>query len=153
MSTLAIEHDTEKERIMSALWAWIKRRPGLEFGNYGSVSNYRAELRGITRDKHDAEMLLRSVELASLTGAQLKAAFRAFSGRLSWDGEKLDYCAGQYWPTEYRRAVCAVAACALWDHYREDFAKDAKENESAGDAIRRNFKRLFGKRMQTRWFD
>lgn len=29
------------------------------------------------------------------------------------------YCTGQYFPTEYRRAVCAVLASALWDYVRE----------------------------------
>jgi hypothetical protein len=30
----------------------------------------------------------------------------------------IDYCTGQYWPTEYRRAVCAVLASALWEYTR-----------------------------------
>jgi hypothetical protein len=65
----------------------------------------------------------------------------------------LDYCTGQYWPTEYRAAVCAVCASALWDYYREDFAKAANPGESPGDAIRRKFRRQFGAAMQRRWFD
>jgi hypothetical protein len=34
-------------------------------------------------------------------------------------GVSLDYCTGQYWPTEYRAAVCAVLASLLWAHARE----------------------------------
>lgn len=143
----------EKSRILTALYAWIKQRPGLEYGNYGEPVSYRAELRSITKDLHDARTLLRAVELSSLNADQLKAAFSAFSGRLSWDGKRLDYCTGQYWPTEYRRAVAAVCASALWEHYREGFATSAKKDESPGSAIRRNFKRLYGRRMQTTWFD
>lgn len=31
----------------------------------------------------------------------------------------LEYCAGQYWPTEYRAAACAVLASALWSYKRD----------------------------------
>ena len=112
---------TDKQAIISALAAWIKQRPGLEYGNYGDPVSYRAELRGINRDLQDARTLLRAVELLSIDGEALARAFqRAFSGRLSWDGARLDYCTGQYWPTEYRRAACAVLASALWDYYRDN---------------------------------
>ena len=30
-----------KQQIITALQGWIAQRPGLEFGNYGNVSNYR----------------------------------------------------------------------------------------------------------------
>lgn len=111
---------SERENILSALSAWVRQRPGLEFGNYGDVSAYRSEMRSITKDLHHAETLLAAVAWReSITAADLKAAFRAFSGRLTWDGKKLSYCAGQYWPTEYRKAVCAVLSQALWDYYRD----------------------------------
>jgi hypothetical protein len=38
---------------------------------------------------------------------------------LSWDGKRLDYTTGQYWPTEYRRAAAAVLASALWSYWRD----------------------------------
>jgi hypothetical protein len=150
-----------KNQIITLLDAWIRQRPGLEFGNYGDVTAYRSESRRIQRQLRDARELLLAAELAlGMTGEQLAAAFpRAYSGRLTlaphtkpgtW---RLDYCTGQYWPTEYRAAVCAVLASALWDYYREDFAASAKPGESPGDAIRRNFRRKFGATMQKRWFD
>lgn len=139
---------------------------------------YRAEVRSIGLDLQDARQLLRAVELSGITAEELAAAFpRAYSGRLElqyragkvmqWvrvrdlpagypfadDSQfRLDYCTGQYWPTEYRRAACAVLAAALWDYYREDFAKSAKDGESDGDAIRRNFRRNYGRRIAWRWF-
>lgn len=147
----------EKAVIIRALYRWVRQRPGLEFCNYGDVSAYRSEMRGITKDRHDAEALIRAVELSSMTATVLKGAFRAYSGRLQWvekDGKAyLDYCTGQYWPTEYRRAVAAVCATALWDWYREDYAAQAKDGESPGSAIRRRFRETWGKRMQERWFD
>jgi hypothetical protein len=145
--------DQERATILAAMGKWISQRPGLDFNNYGNVPAYRAELRSITRDLADARTLLRAVELSSMDTETLKGGFRAFCGRLSWDGQQLDYCTGQYWPTEYRRAVAAVLAAALWDWYREDFAAAAKPGESAGDAIRRQFKRQYGLSMARRWFD
>ena len=162
----------EKQAIVAALYNWIKQRPGLEYGNYGEPTSYRAEIRSITKDLHDARLLLRHVELSSVTADQLKTAFRAFSGRLSCTVKPvyasgkvavipghvigytatLDYCTGQYWPTEYRRAAAAVCASALWDHYREGYAASAKKDESPGDAIRRNFRREYGRNFQERWF-
>ena len=147
-----------KQLILASLNAFARQRPGLEFGNYGEIKAYRAELRSIARDLHDCKTLLRAVELSSVDAETLKGAFRAFSGRLSIvtrdDGRiALDYCTGQYFPTEYRKAVCAVCAAALWDHYRDDFAASAKDGESPGSAIRRNFLRMFGRSIAKRWFN
>jgi len=158
----------KKEQIITALYAFIRQRPGLEFGNYGDVSAYRSEMRSITKDRHHAEALLRAVELSSITAEQLEAAFSAFSGRLTltWrdDGAaRLSYCAGQYWPTEYRRAVCAVCAQALWTYKRDQCmpAPDADRGgmadtyggQSAGDWLRSRFRREFGASIAKRWFN
>lgn len=144
-----------KEVILTALRAWINQRPGLEYVNYGEPTSYRAELRGITRDKKDAQTLLTAVELSAVTVDQLKEGFRAYSGRLTWEedgkgGGRLVYCTGQYWPTEYRKAACAVLAQALWDEARAAIPDGA---EKPGDVIRGNFRRMFGRVMQARWFD
>src|SRR3990167_2920520 len=109
-----------KEQIITALRAFINQRPGLEFVNYGDWKAYRAELRQITKDRAQALELLRAVEWRdSITAEELIAAFpRAYSGRLTLTDKGgaavLDYCTGQYFPTEYRRAACAVLAQALW---------------------------------------
>lgn len=141
--------------ILAALRAWIDQRPGLEYGNYGDPVSYRAELRGITRDKRDAQTLLTAVELSPVTVDQLKAGFRAYSGRLTWNedgkgGGRLSYCTGQYWPTEYRQAACACLAAALWDAARVALPEGT---DKPGDALRARFKRLFGRSIQRRWFD
>ncbi len=143
----------EKAKMLAALYAWIVQRPGLEFGNYGEVRAYRAEMRGITRSLHDARTLLRAVELSGMPANVLRGAFRAYGGRLSWDGHRLEYVTGQYWPTEYRCAACAVAAAALWDWYRESYAAAARDGESAGSAIRRRFRQAFGASLAKRWFN
>lgn len=144
-----------KETILSGLRAWIDQRPGLEYVNYGDPVSYRAELRGITRDKRDAQTLLAAVELSPVTVDQLKEGFRAYSGRLTWEddgkgGGRLSYCTGQYWPTEYRKAACAVLAAALWDEARESLPKDTPQ---PGNVMRARFQHLFGRSIQKRWLD
>jgi hypothetical protein len=185
-----------KEHILTALRSFINQRPGLEFANYGEISAYRSELRQITKDRRDALELLNAVALREpITAADLLAAFpRAYSGRLSIteaaDGRAvLDYCTGQYWPTEYRKAVCAVLSQCLWGWVREgcmpaptyklgdgvSFKSKREASEyaemmhstqncvlgieekydgvSAGDYIRRFFRREFGRSIASRWFN
>lgn len=158
-----MKQDKERAAILAALDQWIRQRPGLDYGNYGDPASYRAEVRSIGRDLQDARALLRYVELReSISGKMLKEAFRAFSGRLTWDGKKLDYCTGQYWPTEYRRAACAVLSQAIWDWLRDEcmpkpFVTTSGEKTynglSAGDYIRKAARRELGRRIQSRWMD
>lgn len=164
---------TEKAAIIAALRQWIEQRPGLEPANYfsgGSMEqwrqdrrNYDSERRAIYRDLQDARTLLRAVEWReSVTADMLVAAFRdAYSGRLSLrlyftGGEpcaELTYCTGQYWPTEYRKAACAVLASALWAYFRDGGGASMSPGVSAGDSIRNAARREFGARMAARWFD
>lgn len=175
------------DQILSALRAFARQRPGIDPRNYISHWSddrgrkaYNAERRAVLRDLRDAERLLDHFLTRALPVETLREAFRAYSGRLTLsatpEGDaRLDYCTGQYFPTEYRRAVCAVLSQALWDAHREDFAasarccrrhrevvgngeglpfhRDCAACESAGDAIRRNWRRVFGARFARRWFD
>ena len=142
------EDAAKKAVIVDALGVWIRQRPGLLWGNYGNHASYQSELRGITRDLHDARSLLRYVEASQITGEALAGAFRhAFSGRLSWDGAKLDYCTGQYWPTEYRKAAAAVLASAIWSYWR-----DGLTGENIGDRLRKSARNTFGRGLASRWF-
>ena len=117
-----------KNEIINALRTFAQKRPQLEYCNYGNPSSYRQESRAITKDLHHARQLLRKVELSSITAQDIvNASSEAFSGRLTIipansynDKIKVEYCTGQYFPTEYRKAVCAVLARALWNHWRED---------------------------------
>jgi hypothetical protein len=152
-----------KQDIINALYTFAHKRPGLEPGNY--ISDWRdvegrrayaAESRSITKDLREARVLLRQVELSGISADQLiDAARRAFSGRLSINqndkGEVIiDYCTGQYWPTEYRRAVCAVLASALWYHRRDDVPAHV---ENKGQYLRNRFAKEYGRGLASRWFN
>jgi hypothetical protein len=168
----------DKQTICAMLRVWINQRPGLDFANYGDIKTYRSALRSITKDRAEALQLLRAVELRdSITAEMMVAAFpRAYSGRLRLEKREkdgkwvLDYCTGQYWPTEYRRAACAVLASVLWDWvrstsmpqptYKQHGSADDRpmrteelyDGISAGDWLRRYFRREFGRGIASRWF-
>ena len=150
-----------KSKLIEALHHWINQRPGLEPGNYISGwddtagrSAYRSESRSITRDAHDARYFLDYVAIRdSITAEQiLDAAKHNFSGRLSiepdGDGFRVDYCTGQYWPTEYRKAAAAVLRGAIWDWLRE-----GKQKTDDADTIRKAARREFPASIARRWFN
>lgn len=136
-----------KETIIAALYKWTAQRPGLEFVNYGDVSAYRAEMRRITRQRRDAEALIRYCEIRdSITADDLRGALS--SGRLTWaedgkGGGSLDYCTGQYWPTEYRAAVSRALSGLLWARFRDDASEgwtvEYSGSGSIGGTVRRTF--------------
>ena len=142
---------TEKSMILASLSYFIAKRPRLEFGNYGDRFFYNQELRSIRKDLKHARVLIEKVSDSSIPVDVLKEAFRsAYAGRLSWDGFELDYTTGQYWPTEYRKAVCAVCAQALWNWYGSDIPYDV---ENRGDKVRAIFQRMFPRQIALKWFN
>lgn len=151
-----------KAQILTALEAFVAQRPGIEPGNYSDAKSYRSESRSVTRDRHDAEKLIRFCAIYNVTEEQLREAFGTFSGRLTLtehgDGSvSLDYCTGQYFPTEYRKAVCAVLGTALFDFVRANqsaaFAAGERTKPVDGDSIRAGVRKLIGARLQRRWVD
>lgn len=142
-----------RETILNALDDFAKQRPGLDPRNYDRAG-YRHDSRMITQDYRDAMELLSAVRRLDIGERTLRDAFRAFSGRLSLiehAGQlvRLDYCTGQYWPTEYRRAVCAVLRSALWDYWRSDIPEGT---EHKYEVILRNAKLALSPGVFRRWF-
>lgn len=169
---------TDKELIMMALTRFAEQRPGLDPANYFSGGNwienrrnYDNERRSIHTDLKQFRTLWRAVRWRdSITAYNLIDASRdAYSGRLTITrtdagGFAIDYCTGQYFPTEYRRAACAVLALALWANVREyDMPAPVITNDgerygslqclSAGDWLRAHFRREFGRGIAARWFN
>ena len=159
----------DKSTILAALDAWIRQRPGLDFGNYGDVSAYRSEVRSIGVDLQHARALLRYVEWHdSITADMILNA--AQSGRLSIvvDGDKVrvDYCTRQYWPTGYRPAVSRLLSSVIWDYWRDhcmpegQLVHNSETGETfkryqglrAGDWLRMHARRMFGRSIARRWF-
>ena len=139
----------ERGEILAALLKFAGQRPRLEYRNYGNPAAYRAEARTITARLRDARKLLHAVEMhGGISAAAIKEGFGAYSGRLSWDGHRLDYCTGQYWPTEYRAAVCAVLVRVLWEFFRTCAPKGTA---NLGEYIRNAAIRQLGLPLVNRW--
>ncbi len=154
--------------------------------NYMTWTAYRQEYREVLRDKHDAERLLGVLERAGGITADDILREAGSGGRLTLTtdgpynegrfGCRVSYCTGQYFATEYRKAVARLAAAVLWAHVREhcmptpcapdgSFSEGATREHypfkdggkyhilSAGDWLRAHFKREFGRRLAARYFD
>ena len=143
-----------KETLVFLFEDWLKSRPGLDWRDYGGgrdgYAAYRAESRRITQQKNDGLRILAWLERSAITAEEIIEGFRAFSGRLELchddkRGFYFSYCTGQYYPTEYRAAACAVMASALWAYYRDE--------NSTGDSMRATFRRIFGNSLARRWFN
>lgn len=140
----------DKPVIIAALHKWIAQRPGLEFGNYGDVSAYRSEMRRITRDLHHARAMIHYIAWHDSITADmiLNAADNGSRLTMAVDGNKvtINYVTGQYWPTEYRCAVCALMSSVIWYWLREN------GNYKTGDDIRKAARRELGASITRRWF-
>ena len=75
------------------------------------------------------------------------------TGKVTSNTVRLEYCTGQYFPTEYRKAVCAVLSSALWDNVRPDIPNEGRDGKSAGDLIRGYFRREFGRGLAAAYFN
>lgn len=153
-----------KSKLIEALHDWIARRPGLSPADYcGDLSAYRSDARRITKDLNDARYFLDYVAIRdSITAEQiLDAAKNNFSGRLSITpvyvqnsgcyGLKpeicryeLEYCPGQWWAMEYRKAAAAVLKGAIWEWLRE--------GRTEADTVRKAARREFPASIARRWF-
>jgi len=142
--------NNRKQKLLETLDAFVNQRPGLDPRDYGCDMEawrcYRRESASITKDMHDYYAIRGQIAWRDYISADaiIKASEHAFSGRLTIndisahydDGStyyaySIDYCAGQYMPTEYRKAACAVLASAWWDITRTDCPDF--ETDDAGD--------------------
>ena len=140
--------------ILAAFRAFICQRPGLDPRNYASdwrdregIAAYRADARDITADRTAALDLLAAVTRAE--GITPDAMLTELHHRLTWDAERgtLDYCTGQYFCTEYRRAACAALSAMLWSYWRDFGGCDT------ADQIRAEARRTFRSRRVRRFFN
>jgi hypothetical protein len=140
---------TNKTAILAALRAFVEKRPGLEFAEYGDRAEYSSAARKITRQRADALELLRYVEMRdSITAADL---IPNGDGHLSIEENgaavRVGYITGQYRPTEYRAAVAWHIQGVLWSYFRSNLGAGC-----TGDDIRKSARRELGASLARRYF-
>jgi len=129
-----------------SLWEFAHQRPGFDPHNYDSYRSYKNEMNEVVKDLSDFRTLyaIAARRLGEAFETRLHTYLKNTSGRLKLnERDELEYCTGQYFPTEFRPAACSVLASLLWADYRDE--KDSEGNEIYKDgndlrkAIRRNF--------------
>ena len=102
----------ESVRVLASFAA---RNPGIDPQNYGYGMDawraYRSESRSVSRDLSEVRRQLERAVAWGVTDADVEDATRGDRLTLERrpDGTlRVDYCCGQYWPTEYRKAVARV---------------------------------------------
>lgn len=145
---------TRKTDIIAALSAFVDQRPGFDLDLYDNYQSYRRDYRPVQKALHDFHVLADAVLLRDSITADdiIKASESAFSGRLTIsinnsgdDVITVDYCTGQYFPTEYRNAACAVLASTLWGYFREGC--------ETGDEVRKQARIALDRGIVNRWFN
>lgn len=143
---------------------FVNQRAGLCFANYGDVKAYRAESREITKDRADYYQLLMlansrySVWVDGKQVSNLNKVLADYltktSGRLALKGDKLEYCTGQYFPTEYRPAANRVLANLVFASYvNEVETKTPNPVYKDGAAIRKAIARNVSRRIMNNYFN
>ena len=104
-----------KETVIKLFTNWINQRPGLDWRDYGNSYNaYKNDANNISKQRKEALKALRLFGYLDYDPETFNTSCRwAYSGRLQviYNADKgwfIDYCTGQYWPTEYRQAAAAV---------------------------------------------
>ena len=92
-----------KQQMIEALRVFAEQRGGMEPGNYGSWRDYRKESASVTRDLHDARLLLRAI-------AQFAAVRRTAVERRDADYNRAALLAEVGRIPEARRAAAAYLA-------------------------------------------
>lgn len=140
-----------RTQILHALDAFLESRPGFDPANYaGAPQAYRADYRRAYQHLQDGRALLRAVSwrdgIDADTIARAKHHRIDFRPSATGNTVEVDYCTGQYYPVEFRAAVCHTLSSALWDYFRE------RCGCQTADAIRTMARRELGRSIARRWF-
>ncbi len=131
---------------------FLAQRPNMDARNYCTPRDngagwrlYRKEAAEVARDKRDALSLL-AWAYVHVEESFFVAAFALPGERLHLNEGRLEYTAGQYWPTEYRKAVCRKLASLFW-HSVPFEVNNHRRNVQA------KAKRAFSRAIVSRWFN
>ena len=100
---------------LEALRAFIGRRSGIDWRDYGDRASFMSDYRRILRDGRDARAMLRYLEMAARNAAERGAPMPLPQGvnRMAWDGKAWDFTPCQYHAMEYRAGACRWLAEAI----------------------------------------
>lgn len=135
---------------LTALVAFANQKPRLQFCNYGCRRAYAQEVRSIRADLARFNRALSDAVESGTTDADLLAVAEDRGGRLQliapetrtgclassvW---RVEYCAGQYFPTEYRKAAAFLLERANAHARRRTAPTYAEPARTVAEIKRRN---------------
>ena len=134
---------------VKTLVSFATQRPGLSFEDYGSGYWYRKDQREVVKDLHDFW------ELMGLAGTyvenlndKLRITLMNSSGRLTMNEQGvIQYCTGQYFPTEYRPAACQILSRLIWTRFCDRYP------DYTGTEIRKAIKKITSLRVYKNYFN
>ena len=120
------------QQAVNDLAAFVNRKPGMDFADYGDVRAYRSDARFAQQGRQIFEAVF--AYGLRVYGEEYKAAIlkelTEWKDRLGYhEGVELSYHIGQYFPTEYRTAAARVAFNALRDCYFIECKQAGREAE------------------------
>jgi hypothetical protein len=122
------------------------QRPGLDFNDYGERKYYMQDSREITKDLHDfCELLNLCTFYIDNLNDKLNDILLTSSGRLTLNGDKLQYITGQYFPTEYRPACSHLLKNLLWRYFATKY--------ETGQEIKKAIKKITSRRLYNNYFN
>lgn len=144
--------------LLNQLTEFASQRPQIEWAAYGDQYYIGRDRAKVTRQLADYRALSTRVGQLIYGGfiseEELRDASRmAYSGRLSFTDQGIEYCTGQNWSTEFRAAACAVLACVLRGYEMKRLSETVDDWKKRGETMRKNFRRQFGRGIASRWFN
>lgn len=142
----------KKTELYYEIIRFLGQRPGMDPRNYCTPRDggegwrlYRREAAEVARDKRDALCLL-AWAYVNLEESAFLRAFELQGERLHLANGRLEYTTGQYWPTEYRAAVCRRLASLFWHSVPFEAGSHRKN-------VQAKAKRAFSRGIVSRWFN
>ena len=145
--------------LVNRLYDFVNQRPQIEWANYCDHYYIGQDRAKVARQLQDFRKMRAYVLGLQESGVPMdhhikEASQMAFSGRLKFTDSGIEYCTGQYWPTEYRAAACAVLASAIWSHEREYLGRYETDYWKVdGDTMRKHLREILGRGIASRWFN
>jgi hypothetical protein len=120
--------------------AFVASRPGFDPADYSDRASYAADRRVASQAAADYRLLRLYV---APSDEALASAARG--SRIAFGADGVDYCTGQYYPTEYRGAAVRLLARVWW-------SRQAGSPSVSADDIRKRARTVFGRAIARRWF-
>jgi len=125
---MTIENTTvatiSESQIVFLLREFSAQKPNFSLCNYSTMADYKRDYKRMSDDRKAVKKFASYVSYtidADMKEALLSAlsSWSRLTIKDSSNGVYLEYCKGQYFPTEYQYATARVLASAIWDYWRD----------------------------------